>query len=136
MIKDAVTLSPELEASAQSWRDLLGLHDWQIVFRYPEDNDELEDGIMGNVRINADYLEAIITLRPNRPFLDTCETILHEMLHITIAPLTNHIDHLMMHYVPKQATMMLYSAKKTLEEQVVTRTQRALFQSIRPTEIA
>lgn len=79
-------LPPWLLSYAQDCRDLFGLGDWYInvkLVRAPGDDLERE----GHSRLNIRYLSAHIELCNGMPDEGLRHTLMHEMLHIALAPI-------------------------------------------------
>lgn len=121
---------PWIVAYAQDCRRLLGIGDeWRIVIQMVPAGDGTIDGIC---TADARYFNARIELSDNLPRNgDGHEVILHEMLHVALAPLAGLYDRLVGD-MGWEARRVALGAYQDVEEQVIQRMTRALLRQVTP----
>lgn len=73
----------------EKWQNILGLQDWDILFRLPEDKSEKEwiKGYCARETISRNAMQVTVVLGELRPDEPLEETVLHELLHLTLRPM-------------------------------------------------
>lgn len=132
--QDQQPAPPWVVALAQEVRALLGIDDgWYIYFEVTDAPGGDAD-YNGSVRYNTVYLNATIQIATdlqNDP--EGQRVILHEMLHIALAPLTHAFEQTLP-YVPKPTRKLLRRLYNDNEEQLIQRISRAMHRTARPVE--
>lgn len=78
-------MKPDLQALLAEWKPIIGVSDWRIGIEYVSD---LPDGAIAVCSPLWDYLEAKIAIvDPDVQAHDVEETLVHELVHLPLAPL-------------------------------------------------
>lgn len=120
------------EAYAQELRDLFGLGDWNI---YPRQEDRPNGAADSDGCAIPDvrYLTASIILRRGLAETRGRHVLMHEMLHIVLAPLRRQIE-LLIQQLPEDQQDYALTLCSDAEEQIIERLTRAMQQHIKPSE--
>lgn len=130
----------EIKAYACDVRDLLGLGEWDITIKMvdaiPDEADESECTSPHVIGGDTTYEEPyrIATIRLVRGFEPERwrEHVMHEMLHLAIAPLAHAARHSVMGLIPSRLHVHAMALIGDGEERAVTALAKALVKSVRP----
>lgn len=127
---DTTDLPTWAQTYAQDCRDLFGLGDWPIVVKLVRaPNNDIENE--GYSSVNVRYLTARIEIRSGMSDEDTRQTIMHEMLHVALAPIEQY--HLRIReLVDEKLREHVDELQSDGTEQAIQRLTRALMRQIKP----
>ncbi|ABX04026.1 hypothetical protein Haur_1381 [Herpetosiphon aurantiacus DSM 785] len=117
-----------VEAYAQQVRDCFSLQGWDIYVRpmTKEQHDE-EPTTAGLAHVNHRYSNAVIEYWDQQPVEPLKRVLVHEFLHILVAPLTTLIEAMLLEIPVKRRGMFMHEMQIHAEEQVVTALTRIIF---------
>jgi hypothetical protein len=124
---------------AQDVRDLLGLHEWGISLKFvdviTDDSDDGRDPEYGEHTAICSYREpyqiATIKLLRGRDLADYYESVMHELLHLAVAPLDRAAQQVAGFLKDRHRDAALDIISDGVER-TVTRLAKALVKGIRP----
>ena len=124
---------------AMATRDLLGLHDWTITLQMSDatDDDKVHAGQAGaDCEYNEPYRLATITFRRGHSRPEYEEFIMHELLHLSLAPL--HVAALLLADLSAEVVSVPHEiGRRVIDdglERSITPLARALARGIKPPE--
>ena len=122
----------EITALLEKWMDLLGLSEWHLEWVWAEDDEHLE-GSAEIICSNASK-EAILGIRKDIKHEELEKIILHELVHMLLAPLDDAIDA----YATSSDGEMkddTYAVICNIEESVVDKIAKLLYKKVAGKEI-
>lgn len=126
-------MSPsDITALIEKWMDILSLSDWHLEWVWAEDIDNI-DGSAEIICSNATK-EAVLGIRKDIKEQELEKVILHELVHMLLAPLDDAIDA----YASSGQDEMkdeTYAVICNVEESVVDKIAKLLYKKIAEKEI-
>lgn len=117
-----------VQAYAQQIRDCFSLQGWHIFVRPMSEEQKAEKPNTGGLAtVNNRYLSAEIEYREGLNEDELKRVLVHEFLHVIVAPFATVIDALMLEVPFRRRSMFMHDTQIHAEEQVVTALERIIF---------